>query len=218
MRNNFDKSLEDINLSLVEMGAHVERAISDAIGALKNKDKQMALDVIENDDIIDDFEKAIEGKCYRLLLSQQPVARDLRTISSALKIINDMERIADQSADIAEVLLHFIDDPYIKEPVHTIKMGELAVKMVNQAINAFVSMDLELAKQVIEMDEEMDTMFQNNRKELVSFIVRDEGTANQAIDFVMISKYLERIGDHAENIADWIIVAITGEHKNIRVF
>ncbi len=218
MRSNFDKNLEDINITLTEMGAHVEKAIEDAITALKDKNKQLALSVIENDQTIDDYEKNIESKCFRLLLSQQPVARDLRTVSTALKIITDMERIGDQAADICEVMLHFIDDKYIKKPVHIAQMAERSVKMVNEAINAFVARDVEQAKKVIAMDDEIDALFVEVKEELISLMIEDKNISNQAIDFVMIAKYLERIGDHAENIADWAILAVTGVHKDKRVF
>jgi len=212
MRNKFDDQLTKLNEMIIEMGAMIENAIKLAIDALVNQDKEKANQAIEYDIEIDEKEKDIESMCLRLLLQQQPVARDLRAISSALKMITDMERIGDQAADISEITLFLIGEKYIKKLEHIPMMAEATVKMVTDSIDAYVRMDLELAQSVIDSDDIVDDLFDTIRNDLIELIKKDETNAPQAIDLIMIAKYLERIGDHATNIAEWVAFYITGKH------
>ncbi|MBC8590392.1 phosphate signaling complex protein PhoU [Wansuia hejianensis] len=213
MRNRFDKELELLNNELIEMGSLVERAIEDASKALISKDLVLAKKVISSDDEINSMEKNIENKCLRLLLQQHPVAGDLRLISSILKIITDLERIGDQAQDIAEISLCIMDQNYIKELIHLPEMAKTTVKMVKDSIDAFINKDMDLAKKVILEDDIIDDLFDIIKEELISLIRKDIGNGHQAIDFLMIAKYFERIGDHAQNIAEWVLFSITGVHE-----
>jgi len=212
MRNKFDEQLAKLNDMLIEMGAMIEKAIALAIDALVEQNEAMAKEAIEFDNEIDRMEKEIESMCLRLLLQQQPVARDLRTISAALKMITDMERIGDQAADISEIALFLIGETYIKKLEHIPMMAEATSKMVTESIDAYVKMDLELARHVIEYDDVVDDLFYNVKSDLIELIQADKNNGEQAIDLIMIAKYFERIGDHATNIAEWVVFSITGKH------
>jgi phosphate transport system protein len=211
MRNKFEEQLTQLNNMLIEMGTQIETIIAMAATALKGRDAELAKNTIAFDHEINQMEKDIESLCLRLLLQQQPVARDLRLISSALKMITDMERIGDQSADIAEITLH-LTKPFIRELKHIPQMAEAAVGMVTRSIDAFVSKDLELAKAVIASDDAVDELFREVREDLIGLIRTDSESGEQAIDLMMTAKYLERIGDHAVNIAEWVVFSITGSH------
>ena len=160
------------------------------------------------------MEKVIESHCMRLLIQQQPVASDLRLIETALKMITDMERIGDNAEDIAEIVKYFENKRFIKDLVHIPKMAEVTISMVKRSVEAFVNKDKDLALQVCYDDDIVDGLFITIKTELIEMIGKDSKNGEQAIDFLMIAKYLERIGDHAQNIAEWVIFAITGEHKN----
>ena len=215
MRKKYDEQLELLGNMLVEMGALVETAIARATQALKAQDIEQAKKAIAYDKEVDQKERDIEQLCLKLLLQQQPVASDLRFISAALKMITDMERIGDQAADIAEIAIILTGTPYIKELEHVPQMAEATVKMVSNSIDAFVAKDLELAISVIKYDDVVDNLFNTIRSELVELIRDNRSNAEQAMDLLMIAKYFERIGDHAENIAEWVVFSITGKHKDI---
>ena len=217
MRKKFDEELEILNSSLVEMGSLIERSIEASVEALIKKDTGLAEKVIDMDHEVDEKERFIERHCLKLLLQQQPVAKDLRLISTALKMITDMERIGDQAADISEITIRLAPQEYIKELIHIPQMARAAIKMVTDSIDAFVKKDLALAKQVIDNDDIVDNLFDVIKLELLELIQKDIKHGEQSIDFLMIAKYLERIGDHAENIAEWVIFSITGEHKNQKI-
>jgi phosphate transport system protein len=217
MRIKYNQQLEKLNSLLVEMGALIETAIAMASQALKTQDVLLAKKTMEFDKEVDDKEKEIEDLCLKLLLQQQPVARDLRLVSSALKMITDMERIGDQAADIAEVTIMLAGTPYIKKLEHIPLMAEATVKMVSESIDAFVKKDLELAEAVIEYDDVVDDLFDTVKLELIELIRSGKKKTAQAIDFLMIAKYFERIGDHAVNIAEWVVFSITGMHKTAYV-
>ncbi len=217
MRIAFDKALEDLNMDLVNMAGMAENAIEKSITALKKQDIILAKQVIQGDNAVDEMERRIEGKCLKLILQQQPVAKDLIFISTALKMITDIERICDQAEDIAEITLRFEGLKYIKEPVHIEQMSEIASDMVRKSIDAHVKHDIELAKTVIDMDDEVDSLFIVVKNELIDLAIQNKENADQVIDFLMIAKYLERIGDHAVNIAEWVIFSVTGEHKNEKI-
>lgn len=212
IRNRFDKELELLNDELIEMGNLIESAIRAAITALKEQNVDLAKRIVENDKEVDDMERAIEQRCLRLLLQQQPVARDLRLISSALKMITDMERIGDQAADISEISIRLSNETYLKELIHIPQMAEAAIKMVKISIDSFVRKDIELVKEVISYDDTVDQLFDIIKNELVDLVREDRDSKEQVIDLLMIAKYLERIGDHAQNIAEWVYFAIKGEH------
>ena len=215
MRKKYDEQLDLLGNMLVEMGALIETAIARATQALKTQDIKQAQKAISYDKEVDQKEKDIEQLCLKLLLLQQPVASDLRFISAALKMITDMERIGDQAADIAEIAIMLAGTPYIKELEHIPQMAEATVKMVSDSIDAFVAKDLELAISVIEHDDVVDELFDTIKFELVDLIRENSKNAEQAMDLLMIAKYFERIGDHAENIAEWVVFSITGKHKDI---
>ena len=212
MRNRFERQLGSLNSELIEMGKLIEEAIEMAIHALIKQDVELAKKVIAFDEEINHQESKIETLCLKLLLQQQPVASDLRLISSALKMITDMERIGDQAADIAEMTIDLAGMPYIKNLEHIQQMAKETTFMVVKSIEAFVEKDLDLAKSVIEMDDNVDKLFSEIKKEVISIINQKPEVGEQATDLLMIGKYFERIGDHATNIAEWVIFSITGVH------
>ena len=210
MRNKFDMQLERLNSQLTHMGEMCEIAITRATKALEDGKIDEAKSVQE-------AEKDIERLCLKLLLQQQPVARDLRQISAALKMITDMERIGDQASDIAEIIISEKKAEAADIPV-IVKMSEAAAKMVRDSVNAYVEKDLELSRAVIEYDDVVDEMFEENKKQLIDYISKNSGEGGkEAIDLIMVAKYLERIADHATNIAEWVEFSITGIHKESKV-
>ena len=211
MRNKFDAQLVRLNDMLIEMGALVEKSISLATGALEKQDTALARQAIAFDEEIDQMEKEIEALCLKLLLQQQPVATDLRVVSSALKMITDMERIGDQAADISEITLMMTGSPYVKLE-HIPQMAEATARMVTQSIDAFVKKDLKLARSVIKSDDLVDELFIAVRKDWAQHVRDGSIDEERAADLLMIAKYFERIGDHAANIAEWVIFSITGKH------
>lgn len=211
MRNRFDEQLELLKTHMIQMGSLCESAISNATKALINADYELARKAIAEDEIIDQKEREIESLCLKLLLQQQPVARDLRQISSALKMITDMERIGDQAADISEItMLANIKDA--DDTSRIVEMAKATIKMVTDSIDAYVRQDLQLARSVIEYDDIVDDLFNAVKDDLVRLISEDASNGESAIDLMMIAKYLERIGDHATNIAEWVEFSITGKH------
>lgn len=215
MRNRFDQQLVDLNTHLLEMGAMIEKSIENATQALIRQDVEAANAAIAMDHDVDQKEREIESLSLKLLLQQQPVARDLRLISAALKMITDMERIGDQAADISGLVIYIANEPYFKELVHLPRMGEKAIQMVRGSIDAYVNKDLKLAREVMEMDDAVDELFDIVKNELIEQIRSDAAASSQAIDLLMIAKYYERIGDHAQNIAEWVEYALTGKHKGV---
>ncbi len=213
MRSRFDKELENLNLELIKMGSLIENSIEASANALINKDLSLVKKVNEYEVEIDEMEKTIESHCLKLLLQQQPVASDLRLISTALKMITDMERIGDNAEDIAEIAKYLVDQKFIKDIVHIPQMAEATIIMVRKSIDAFVNKDKELALEVCASDDIVDDLFDVIKTELIEMIYKDKENGEQAIDLLMIAKYFERIGDHAQNIAEWVIFSITGEHK-----
>ncbi len=214
MRSRFDHELDLLNEELVSMGNLVESSIEAAVSALKTQNVDLARRVVEGDREVNNKEREIEDLAMKLILRQQPVAGDLRLISTALRMITDMERIGDQAADISEITIMLADQTYLKELIHIPQMGDATIKMVRESIDAFVRKDVDLAKQVILYDDVVDDLFDVIKEELIGYIRENKGSSEQAIDFMMIAKYFERIGDHAQNIAEWVYYAITGDHYN----
>ena len=215
MRNRFDEQLEQLNNHLLEMGALIERSIENATQAMINQDVEAAKASVTADHEVDQKEREVEALCLKLLLQQQPVARDLRLISAALKMITDMERIGDQAADIAGIVSYIAREPYIKELVHLPQMGRKAIAMVRGSLDAYVNKDMDLARKVMGMDDAIDQLFDIVKDELIDHIRSDASAGSQAVDLLMIAKYYERIGDHAQNIAEWVEYALTGKHKGV---
>lgn len=216
-RKTFEASLEDLNVELIKMGAIVEKAINSAIAAFKDHDEKLAKEVVEQDRVIDDMEKDIEAKCLSLILRQQPVACDLRVVSTALKMVTDMERIGDQAADIAELVMGFSDALKYNAIEHIPAMAEVAVAMVHEAIAAFVNRDVNAAREIIRKDDIVDELFEKVKKDVSNSLKNNVENCDMDINFLMIAKYLERIGDHAENICEWIEFSETGDYKNGRL-
>ena len=213
MRNRFERQLKTLNDELIEMGSMIEKSIEKALVALITQNVEKAKKVIAYDAEIDRQEHEIESLCMKLLLQQQPVASDLRLISSALKMITDMERIGDQAADIAELAIFMADKPYIKDLKHINQMGQETMVMVVSSVDAFVEKDLQKAQKVLEHDDIVDELFNEVKKELIEMIHKNKDLGEQAADLLMIAKYFERIGDHATNIAEWVIYSMTGKHE-----
>lgn len=214
MRNRFDQQLEKLHVEMITMGALCETAISAAAKSILDRDPSLWDKVYETDAQIDQMERDIEGLCMRLLLHQQPVAGDLRTISSALKMISDMERIGDQAADICEIVVLLEPGAAQKTPMHITQMARATIHMVTDSLDAFVRRDEALAHAVIQEDDEVDALFSATRTDLIERIRAERESAEEAIDLMMIAKYLERIGDHATNIAEWVVYSITGVHRS----
>ena len=213
MRNLFDKQLSHLNAELITMGALCEDAISAAAEYLLENDSSLKETVFEADRQIDQKERDIENLCMKLLLQQQPVARDLRTVSSALKMISDMERIGDQASDIADIVC-FVNKTDLSGKIHIADMAEATIKMVTDSIDSFVKRDLDIAVKSIRHDDIVDALFLKVKNELIAGVKEESDKAEALIDLLMIAKYFERIGDHAENIAEWVIYSITGKHKD----
>lgn len=214
MRNRFDQQLAKLDEELTHMGELCETAITRVVEALEMGSKQQAQEVIEADDEIDHMEKEIERLCLKLLLQQQPVAKDLRRISAALKMITDMERIGDQTADIAEIVIS-ANLSGTRKMGHITAMTVAVKEMVHESVQAYVRKDLEMAKKVEESDDTVDKLFEIVRDELIDFISKEKGKdAAEAIDLFMVAKYMERLGDHATNIAEWVEFSITGVHRD----
>ena len=211
MRNRFDEQLNNLNNELITMGALCEEAISSAVKLLIDNDVKMKENVLETDKQIDQKERDIETLCMKLLMQQQPVASDLRTISSALKMISDMERIGDQASDIAEIA-EYANGCGMQSEIHIADMARATIQMVTDSIDSFVKKDVNLAHTVIAHDNTVDDLFDKVKGELISAIENKAANVEALIDLLMIAKYFERIGDHAENIAEWVIYSITGKH------
>jgi phosphate transport system protein len=212
MRSKFDQELERLNEELIDMGNLIESRIEAAVSALVNQDVELATRVANGDKEVNDKERDIEDLCLKLILQQQPVARDLRLISSALKMITDMERIGDQAADISELTIRMANEKYFKELIDIPQMAEATIYMVRESINAFVNRDVDKAVEIIYYDDKVDKLFDMVKNELIEYIRDQKYSSEQSVDFILIAKYFERIGDHAQNIAEWVYYAITGEH------
>ena len=206
MRRQFDEQLEELAREMISMGAMIESAIDKACDALMRHDVALAKSVMEAD-------HPIESMCLRLLLIQQPIARDLRKVSSALKMITDMERIGDQAADICEIVTMMDGMEGLDNPRLMRDMAHETVDMVHKVIDAYVASDVHLAQAVMAADDVVDDLFMRVKAELIAFLTRDATRGQQALDILMIAKYFERIGDHAVNIGEWVEFSVTGSYK-----
>ena len=213
LRKLFEEELADLKKELVEMCRLTEQMLGDAITALVNKDRELGKSVGLADKRVDEYETDIEKKCMRILLKQQPVAKDFREVSTALKMITDIERFGDQASDIGELVYTMPGDKYIKKLEHITAMGNLAMKMVRESVNSFIVNDDALADEVIRLDDRMDELFLTVKEELIALIKKDGANGDQAIELMMVAKYFERIGDHAVNVAEWTKYNETGVHE-----
>ena len=212
MRDRFTQQMEKLHVELIEMGALCEQATSRAYQVLMEEDPQAAQELRKKDAAIDEKEREIESRCLKLLLQQQPVASDLRQVSAALKMITDMERIGDQASDIAEI----VQTTHLKAPGENIRlkdMAQITQRMVSKSVDAYVKQDLGIARQVIREDDLVDHLFEEVKNELVCALKDGTSSGEQSLDYLMIAKYYERIGDHATNIAEWVEFSITGQHE-----
>ena len=214
MRNRFDEQLFELNREIIEMGAMCEEAIASAAEALTAGNMELARQVKADSSAIDQMERDIESRCMKLLLHQQPVARDLRLISAALKMITDMERIGDQAEDIAEIVT-FLNGRTLEGMELIGEMSRETIGMVTSSVDAFVKKDVKLAKAVIAQDDVVDECFDKVKKGIIGLVAANSADGEFALDLLMIAKYFERIGDHATNIAEWVIYSVTGKHKGV---
>ena len=215
VRKAFEEELSDLKSQLVQMCKITESMIFDAIRALINKDRELGKSIGDLDVQVDEYEMAIEKRCMHILLKQQPVAKDFREVSCALKMITDIERFGDQASDIGELVYSMPNEPHIKRLKNISLMGSLAVKMVRDSVSSFINNSQELANSVIKADDTMDSLFKKVQNELIELIRQDSNNGEQAITLMMIAKYLERIGDHAVNVAEWTKYNETGVHKKL---
>ncbi len=213
MATRFERQLEELHVQLITMGSLCEKAISLSARAIQGEGKTLSRLVFDTDKEIDAKEREIETQCMSLLLHQHPVARDLRQISSALKMVSDMERIGDQAADIADLAL-YIDQDAVCTSVDIVGIADETVKMVTESVDAFVKKDLDLCRKVIDEDDIVDNAFNKIKEQLAELIYGGKLDAKAGLDLLMTAKYFERIGDHAVNIAEWVEYSITGEHRN----
>lgn len=210
IRAKYEKELNLVFNKLIEMCHDTELAIEKSVTALKTRDAELAKQVVSEDKTIDNEERDIEQDCLKILLMEHPVAGDFRDVSAALKMITDLERIADQAADISELSLQFGDEKFIKEPEHIEMMAKLVMGMVKDGVTSYIKKDIKTAKGLDKRDDRVDELFETVKRDLIELIKSDSSNADQAILFMMIAKYLERIGDHAVNIGEWTEYAATG--------
>ena len=213
VRKLFEEELSGLKTELVEMCRLTEQMINNAITALVNRDRELGKSVGLADKRVDEYEMDIEKRCMRILLRQQPVAKDFREVSTALKMITDIERFGDQASDIGDLVYTMPGERYIKKLEHITAMGNLAEKMVRESVDSFISNNEALANEVIALDDKLDDLFLTVKKELIELIKKDGANGDQAIELMMVAKYLERIGDHAVNVAEWTKYNETGVHE-----
>ena len=214
MRKQYDLELDELNTLLIKMAAKVEQAVADAMKALEERDKDLAVTVSKNDRDVDRMERRIEDMCLMLLLKQQPVAGDLRFISAALKIITDLERIGDHAQDICEISLTMDEKPLSVSTDLITRMFIESTAMIKMAIDAFITNDEDLATQCINHDDVVDDLFLELREEIIDKFREQKEDPHELVDLLQIAKYLERVGDHAQNIGEWVIFSLTGHHKD----
>ena len=208
MRSKFDEQLLELNKEMIEMGNIIMLSIKNAIEALVARDENMAKAIMESDAEVDHLQKKIEGICFNLLIQQQPVARDLRTVTAAMKMVTDMERIGDHAADISEMTILMGQNSQIDKFEHISQMATETMIMLNHSIEAYVEKNVIKAKEVIEHDDIVDDLFVEAKKDVIELILNSPSEGEGATDILMIAKYFERIGDHATNIAEWVIYSL----------
>lgn len=216
-RLSFEHELQTLKENLVEMGRLIEQAIERTLKAFEAQDEELSREIIEEDRNINDMEKTIEARCLSLILKQQPVAKDLRIVTTALKVVTDMERIGDHAADIAELILREKRDPVYNLVKHIPEMGTVTKAMVHDAVQAFILVNTDMAGEIIKRDDIVDELFDKVKEEVAALLRSSSGHVDQCVDVLMIAKYFERIGDHAVNICEWTEFHETGSVNNIRI-
>jgi phosphate transport system protein len=211
-RANYEKELQNVFDKLVLMGRSIETAIEKCVTALVERKFELAEEVYEEEKLIDRLEKEIEQACLRLFVLEQPIAKDFRELSAALKMITDLERIGDQARDIMEIAQQFNTEKYTKRLEHIQQMAIVVIQMVKDGVQAYINRDLELAKSISAMDDKVDELFEVVTEDIIAQMKEKPGSAKQAVRLLLIAKYFERIGDHAVNIGEWVEYAITGTH------
>ena len=217
VRVTYELELEKLNQDLKEMAHMVENAIEQTFVAFEDQNHEKAEEIIKGDRTINDMERAVESRCLTLILRQQPVACDLRQVSTALKVVTDLERIGDHASDIAELILRIKVEHAYHIVKHLPTMAAAAQKMVHDAIEAFIAQDLEAAMEIIKRDDEVDTLFNQVKTDVIDLLKTSPNQADQGIDLLMVAKYLERIGDHAVKVCEWTQFSKTGALKNVRI-
>ncbi|KGO13472.1 phosphate signaling complex protein PhoU [Clostridium botulinum] len=212
MRKVFDEELLKLHNSILRMGSIVEKQINTCIKALVEKDEKLADEVIKNDDVVDDLEKEIEDECIVLIAKEQPLATDLRKIFTTLKIVTDLERMADHAVDIAKIAKKIKDEKYVKPLIKIPKMADLVQNMIKESLDSYVNENKEGAYKACTLDDEIDHIYKTTFKESIDTMIKRKESINQLTQFLFVCKYLERIADHATNICEWTIYLITGEH------
>ncbi len=215
-RISFDEELKALHIEIIKMLSMTEKALDNAMTALKTQDVELAKSVIQGDDLIDEKERSIEKLCLEIMVRQSPKAGDLRRITSIFKLITDLERIADHAEDISEIVIKIYNQRLIKPLVDLPIMADMASFMVSRAIRAFMQQDAELARQVCKDDNGVDEMYYKIYNELVEMMKNNPAVVEQAVALVSISKYFERIADHATNVAEWVVYNVTGDHRHIK--
>ena len=218
MRNKFEEQLKQLNKEMTSMGSLIEDAIQKSILALFAQDVETAKNIVELQDGIVEQQKKIENICFQLLIQQQPVASDLRTVTAAMKMVTDMSRIGDNAGDIAELTIVMAEKPYVMKVEKIRKMAAETILMLIHALEAYVEKDIDKAKEVMDHDDIVDNLFNEVKAELVETMKTNPDHEEQAADLLMVNKYLERIGDHAVNIAEWVIFAINGDPRITQAF
>lgn len=213
MRSKFDEQLGKLNNEMIDMGNLIISNITSAIRAMKNKDRELALQIMRKDAEVDSAQKRIESTCFNLLIQQQPVARDLRTVTAAMKMVTDMERIGDHAADISEITVHLGDTSHIEKYEHISRMAAETTMMLSRSIEAYVERDTVKAEEVIAHDDVVDNLFNDAKNDVIDLIRTSPEAGIEATDLLMIAKYFERIGDHATNIAEWVIYSLRTTEK-----
>ena len=208
MRSKFEEQLRNLNREMIDMGIMIENSIKESVEALNNGDVETAKKIMEGDVNVDHQQKKIENICFNLLIQQQPVARDLRTITAAMKMVTDMERIGDHAADISEMTIYMKDKNPLNNYEHIGKMAAETIIMLNHSLEAYVERDRDKAKEVIVHDNIVDELFNSTKGDIINLIRNNPEGGEEAVDLLMVAKYFERIGDHATNIAEWVIYAL----------
>ena len=215
MRSKFDEQLQELNNEMIEMGRMIVQSIAMAIEALTNKDEKLAKQIMEGDSEIDRAQKRIESICFQLLIRQQLVAKDLRVVTAAMKMVTDMERIGDHAADISEMTILMGRGSRIGDFSHISRMSSETMRMLNHSIEAYVEKDREKAREVIRQDDIVDELFDQVKRDIIGLIRRNPGDGEEATDLLMVAKYFERIGDHATNIAEWVIYSLKKTEEEV---
>lgn len=214
-RSGFDAALESLNEDLLRMGSMVEKQVHQCIEALANRDEELAAQIMENDDMVDNLQREIEDKCIRLIAKEQPLAIDLRTIFTITKIVTDLERMADHAVNISKSVKRLKNEPYIKELVDIPRMSVIVEEMIKKTLDSFIARDVDAIEGICRMDDEVDGLFKKVFNDLLQLMAKDSSTLNQATQLILVASKMERIGDHVTNICEWTGYLVTGKHMDL---